>query len=261
MRQITWFLCPYYGIAPRVHFDPVTARAAGRPPAHLRPEIAQLFPTEFEDSTLGMVPKGWEVAEIRDRASNIQYGLTTKAVADDVGPAFLRITDIQGGTVAWENVPFCIATDKQREKYQIKEGDVVVARTGASTGENLYVVEPPDAVFASYLVRFQFNEISTARFVGAFCRSDAYFNHVDNVLSGSAQPNANAQQLSAAKACFPPSGLLSSFYTELNPLDRRIAHNNRESRDLAATRDALLPELLSGRIRLRDAERVVEEVA
>jgi type I restriction enzyme S subunit len=232
-----------------VDFDPVRAKTEDRPtglPAH----IDALFPDSLEDSELGEIPKGWGISTIRDLASKIQYGLTTSAQADSAGPRFLRITDIQGGSVDWSKVPYCNASEKERDDYRIKSHDIFVARTGASTGENVYVLDPPVAVFASYLVRFQFRDAAYARFVGAFMRTAAYKDYVASSVGGSAQPNASAQVLAGASIVCPPPIVCRKFADLLAPLDREACHNDSESQLLAGIRDALLPALVSGEIRL-----------
>ena len=241
-----------------VDFDPVRAKAEGRD-LGLPGEIAALFPDSFQDSKLGKIPKGWRFEQIMDRASTVQYGFTQSASAELIGPKFLRITDIRGGSVDWNVVPYCAATDDEREKYKIKKGDILVARTGASTGENYYVVDPPDAVFASYLVRFQFEEPGDARIVGAFMRTRSYFEYVAGCVGGSAQPNASAKVLAGAKLVFPPNELLRVFYDFVQPLDQARAFRLRQNATLASLRDSLLPKLISGKLRVPDAKKFVGE--
>src|SRR5262249_26279501 len=137
-----------------------------------------LFKSWFVDATKSALPNSWHETTIRELASNIQYGLTQSASTEPVGPRFLRITDIQGGRVDWGLVPFCKVSHEERKRYRLKPSDVLVARTGASTGENIYLSVVPDAVFASYLVRFQFPDPAMARYVGAFMRTPAYFDFV-----------------------------------------------------------------------------------
>jgi type I restriction enzyme S subunit len=175
--------------------------------------------------------------------------LTQSSSTEQVGPRFLRITDIQGGRVEWATVPFCKVTAEEHEKYRLHPGDVLVARTGASTGENLFLQAAPDAVFASYLVRFQFADIATARFVGAFMRTQTYFDFVAAAIGGSAQPNASAQVLANAPLLVPPPQLAQAFADLVLPLDARIRVNSEESRSLADLRDTLLPRLTSGELR------------
>jgi type I restriction enzyme, S subunit len=240
-----------------VDFDPVAAKAAGKKPFGISDEIANLFPDRFVESEMGMIPEGWKIGTIKDRVSRIQYGLTESATNEPVGPKFLRITDIQGGKVAWNCVPYCKVDNNSLEKYRINIGDIFVARTGASTGENVFIVSPPDAVFASYLVRFQFRKIALSRFVAQFMRSQDYFEYISCSLSGSAQPNANAQTLASAKLLFPSDELIEIWYNIVSHYDNLIAANSQNNTDLSKFRDLLLPRLLSGEIRIKHAEKLV----
>lgn len=196
------------------------------------------------------IPKGWNRTTINKIAGSIQYGYTQSSTQEIVGPKFLRITDIQGGTVNWADVPYCKISNKDFEKYQIKEHDILIARTGASTGENIYIVNPPDAVFASYLIRVQFENSSTACYVGKYLRSKEYFEYIASILSGSAQPNANAQQLTTAEILFPDSKLLEEYFKLINPLDQLKARISEEIQTINSLRDSLLPKLMKGEIKV-----------
>ena len=187
-----------------VDFDPVRAKLDGRQPPGLDEATAALFPACFQDSPLGPIPHGWAVDTMKNRASSIQYGFTQSATEEPIGPHFLRITDIRGGAIDWASVPYCQATAEEREKYRVMDGDLFIARTGASTGDNVYVVEPPQAVFASYLVRVQFASRGFGRLVGEFARTPDYANHIAGNIGGSAQPNASAQALATVSMVFRP---------------------------------------------------------
>lgn len=128
------------------------------------------------------------------------------------------------------------------------DGDIFIARTGASTGDNIYVVDPPPAVFASYLIRLQFPSRGPGRLVGEFTRTPDYTSYVAGNIGGSAQPNASAQTLAGATMVFPTEDVADAFYRTVRPLDLMRAANDRESRTLATLRDTLLPKLLSGEL-------------
>lgn len=83
------------------------------------------------------MPKSWQVKAIGNLAS-VSYGFTAKASHENVGPRFLRITDIQDGEVDWGSVPYCKVGPKDLEKHQLVTGDIVFARTGATTGKSFY---------------------------------------------------------------------------------------------------------------------------
>ena len=243
-----------------VDFDPVRAKRDGKTAdLSLSPEILDLFPDSFQDSELGEIPVGWKVCAISEKTSKIQYGFTQSSTTENIGPRFLRITDIRGGSIDWSHVPYCETTEKDRDKYSIRDKDIFIARTGASTGENIYVVNPPDAVFASYLIRVQFDSDGLGRFAGEFFRSRSYFTYIANNLGGSAQPNANAQTLTGAKTTFPTDDLLDLYFSTVRPFDLARAQNDRESTILSEIRDTLLPKLISGELRIKDAEKFLKD--
>ena len=241
-----------------VDFDPVRAKMEGREPVGMDAETAALFPAKFQDSPLGKIPEGWKVDQVKKRVSRIQYGFTQSASEKPVGPKFLRITDIANRRLDWASVPFCHITEKNHDKYRLQEGDILIARTGATTGANIYIVDPPDAVFASYLVRIQFHDLSVARLVGEFMASPIYDNYVEGCIGGSAQPNASAQLLSAVEFVFPSLEIATRFYEKVYVLDKKRAANDRQSRTLSQIRDTLLPKLLSGEILVDDVEKRLE---
>jgi type I restriction enzyme S subunit len=243
-----------------VDFDPVRAKAEGRDLEGVPPEAEDLFPSEFENSELGAIPKGWRVASIKDLTTKIQYGLTQSASSTPVGPRFLRITDIQGGSVDWNKVPYCRVSEKEYSKYKILPHDILVARTGASTGENIYLFSAPDAVFASYLVRFQFPGLGIGRLVGAYMRTSAYFEYVASCRGGSAQPNASAQALAGARIVIPEAGVADQFAQLVAPMDQRIVANQNVIESLSDIRDTLLPRLMSGKLRISPCASGVEEM-
>jgi type I restriction enzyme S subunit len=245
-----------------VDFDPVRAKMErrwkrGQSLPGLPADLYDLFPSRLVDSELGEIPQGWSVDTIKSRASNIQYGFTQSATDEPIGPRFLRITDIRGGTVNWASVPFCQATHVEREKYRIMDGDIFIARTGASTGDNAYVIEPPPAVFASYLIRVQFASRGIGRYVAEYTRTPDYADYIAGAIGGSAQPNASAQALVATSVVFPCEDIADAYYQMVRPLDLRRATNGELSRTFATMRDRLLPKLISGEIPVKDAERFI----
>jgi len=243
-----------------LHARAQTRKALGNKRKPLPEAIQKQFPNSFVfNEEMGWLPEGWEVAQIKDKADLIQYGLTTSASDASIGPRFLRITDIRGGKVNWDEVPYCEASGSDINKYKINDGDIFVARTGASTGENVYMTNPLPAVFASYLVRFVFKNHSVGRVVGMYMRTRAYFAYVEGAIGGSAQPNASAQVLASSSMIFPSNQIAEQFYKTISLYDQKNAKGERQSASLTQLRDALLPKLLSGKLRVPDAEKLMAE--
>lgn len=117
----------------------------------------------------------WKEVKLSDICDTIQYGYTQSASTEKVGPKFLRITDIRNDFIDWDNVPYCQISSEDFQKYKLEEGDIVIARTGATTGINKYIDSNiPESVFASYLIRIKINKDNDPRFVGYVLSSKKY---------------------------------------------------------------------------------------
>ncbi len=121
------------------------------------------------------------------------YGFTASALESGTH-RLLRITDIHHSNVNWESVPFCDC--EVDEKYLLKDNDILVARTGGTTGKSFFVENPPDnAVFASYLIRIRLKKDVNIEFIKAFLNSYCFWSQIVEMKAGSAQPNVNAEKL------------------------------------------------------------------
>ena len=183
----------------------------------------------------------WRECRLADVCSSIDYGFTASASPDDVGPKFLRITDIVGTGLTWSSVPHVQADEKTAQKYRLDDGDIVIARTGATTGESCYISEPPPAVFASYLVRLKVNEHTDARFIAYWLKSPSFYGYLRGVLGDkSAQPNASASTMTNAPIRLPSdrSGQMA-ISSVLAALDDKIELNRRMNETLEAMAQAI----------------------
>jgi type I restriction enzyme S subunit len=149
--------------------------------------------------------EGWVERTLKALAT-IMYGYTESATDRRIGPKFLRITDIQNNVVNWENVPYCKISNEDKPKYLLNGGDIVFARTGATTGKSYLVKDPPEAVFASYLIRVQIdNNELLPDFLYLFFQSSNYWDSIQTGISGSAQGGFNATKLGELRIPYPIS--------------------------------------------------------
>lgn len=145
----------------------------------------------------------FEVVELKDIAQ-INYGYTESAKRTEVGPKFLRITDIQVGKVDWETVPYCPISSADEEKYLLKDGDLVFARTGATTGKSFLLRNPPRSVCASYLIRVRPDAKKVLpEYLYLYFQSGQYWVDVKSGMSGTAQGGFNSSKLGALKIRIP----------------------------------------------------------
>ncbi len=166
--------------------------------------------------------------KLGELCTDISYGYTESAKQEKIGPKFLRITDIQNDHIDWSTVPYCPITDADYKKYKLDIGDIVIARTGNSTGATSTIKDDTEAVFASYLIRFRLDrKIANPFYVDFVLRSPLWQNFVEAIKGGSAQPGANAKQFSEFEFDLPNLSTQALIASILSPLDDKIELNRR----------------------------------
>lgn len=186
-----------------------------------------------------------------------QYGLTTSS-HEGPGPQFLRVTDINKKPwIEWATTPCCTVSESELEKYRVKPGDILVARM-ADPGKAAFIdIGDPEAVFASYLVRLKALDNSHALFIYYFLRSATYRNYAEGAMQGSVQKNMNAKVIVATDIRMPSITVLREFNEVVTKIRAQIQWVLKENLKLVALRDTLLPQLMSGRLMVKQAEEVV----
>ncbi|WP_431135639.1 restriction endonuclease subunit S [Psychroserpens mesophilus] len=183
------------------------------------------------------MPNNWKTYKLEEISTDVSYGYTESASWDEIGPKFLRITDIQNDFIDWNTVPYCKISEKDLQKNKLVTGDIVIARTGNSTGATICIKDSINAVFASYLIRFRLNkQIANPFFIDYILRSVNWKNYVDAIKGGSAQPGANAKQFGAFELKLPPLPEQKSIANILSAIDDKIENNlaiNKTLEDMA----------------------------
>lgn len=181
----------------------------------------------------------WREVLLSEISEDVSYGYTESASEKKIGPKFLRITDIQGGIVNWANVPYCSISEKDLEKYRLKKNDIVVARTGNSTGENYLFESDEVAVYASYLIKFSLAKDVFPKYVWYTMRSKNWWSFIEGNKTGSAQAGANAKTLSNFSLLLPPLPEQKAIAHILGILDEKIELNRQMNQTLGAMSQGL----------------------
>ena len=178
--------------------------------------------------------------------SVMQYGYTETATTEPVGPKFLRITDIAQNYIDWNGVPYCPISEGNHEKYVLSEGDVVVARTGATVGYAKMVGRNiPDSVFASFLVRIRPIDDEYRYYFGLAITSSKFLDFVQTNAGGSAQPQANPPLLGEFELSIPNKQSLPEFNTKISSFLGVIESNETEISKLHEVKDTMVKMLSS----------------
>lgn len=164
----------------------------------------------------------WPYVQLGE-VSESQYGVNLKA-SDKEGPyRFLRITDIsEEGELKHTNQKYVSPTEKEVEKYTLKEGDILVARSGSVGRMFLYEGNEP-MVFASYLVRLK---VDPSRLLPSYLfylsKSKHYWNQVWSLTSQVAQPNLNAQLIKSIQIPLPPLETQKEIIAKIENEEKKI---------------------------------------
>jgi type I restriction enzyme, S subunit len=240
-----------------VDFDPVVAKAAGRKPVGMSEETARLFPENFEDSAFGPIPRAWKCGSIRQMCSRIENGGTPRRDVPNFWfpPTIPWLTSAevrQGIVTATESFISPDGFDNSSTKMWPRLS-TVVALYGATAGQVCFLAADVCANQACCgLV-----PISEAEMY-VFLRVSSCIDELEQSTRGSAQQNLSQQIVGDLQAILPDNRLLRDFNERVTPLILRCIANLEHSGTLAALRDALLPRLLSGELRIKHAEKIVE---
>lgn len=242
-----------------VDFDPVRAKAEGRDPG-LPPEIANLFPSGFEDSELGPIPKGWETISIYDVAEYIN-GIAYRNVdfsQERKGLPVVKITELKNGITNQTNF-----TEKEIDfKYRIDNGEILFSWSGnPDTSIDTFIWTLGPAWLNQHIFRILPYKETNRYFVFFLLK---YLKPVFVEIARDKQTiglgHVTISDLKLLKTSLPSQKTIEAFNSLVGPICEQIYLSTTESYSLATIRDTLLPKLLSGEIRVPEVEKMVEDI-
>ena len=244
-----------------VDFDPVHARARGEQPAGLAPEVAALFPDSFEESALGMVPKGWNTGTLGDVA-HFQNGYAFKSKDwCESGHPVVKIGDVKPGIIDFSGCSYIAPeTTEGLSRFKLRRGDLLVGMTGYVGETGLVPHVEPHAYLNQRVGRIATKSgLIDLGFVYCLVRNSAFKGYAEARSHGSAQANVSGAVLLDYPVVTPTQNILDRFNGSVGVLLERILSNHEQAQTLATLRDTLLPRLISGQLRLPEAEAMVRE--
>ncbi|HPO87473.1 MAG TPA: restriction endonuclease subunit S [Candidatus Hydrogenedentes bacterium] len=225
-----------------VDFDPVTAKAEGRVPFGMNAETASQFPAEFEDTEEGSIPKGWKVGTVGE-AFDLTMGQSPPGETyNEIGDG---IAFYQGRTDFGTRYPtprvYCTAPTRFANpgdtlvSVRAPVGDVNIANEKCSIGRGLASIRHKSGSrsFTYYSMLFLKEEFDVFEGEGTLFGS----------ISGEGFRNI--------KIVIPSPEIVAEFERKMRSVDQTIENNESQSKNLASIRDALLPKLLSGELRVK----------
>ena len=231
-----------------VDFDPVRAKMEGRDTG-LPPDVADLFPDRLVESELGEIPEGWEVGCFGDIVEQIRDQENPFAFPDTLFryfsiPAFDK--DQWPQTERGENI--------KSQKSCVPSGAILLSKLNPEIERVWFADVAPDerAICSTEFLVLQARPPFQRSYVYCLARSPLFRQQVESLVTGTSKSHQRAQAgaVLALEATIPSAPVIRAFDRQASALLDRSVRCRRETTSLAALRDALLPKLVSGELRV-----------
>jgi type I restriction enzyme S subunit len=234
-----------------VDFDPVRQKAAGKQPVGMDAKTAALFPDSFEDSEIGEVPKGWATTPFSDLLTprNERAGDLVLTEYSSTNEGLFPRSDRFKKQLA-------VSTSKNKV---IRQGDLVFGLSREVLNFGL-MRDEIGSVSGAYKVFAVNADVFASDLLEQTMRSRPQYYYGAVSASSREGQSVSADSLLRLLVAVPPVCVQNAFYSIAKQLTEAMDSLAAQSRTLAALRDTLLPKLLSGEVRVPEAERAVEEV-
>ena len=239
-----------------VDFDPVRAKAEGRPTG-LPPEISDLFPDELVDSEIGEIPKGWDIGSISDFAF-----LNKKTVNPSQSSEIYEHFSIPAFDTGQSPV-LDLGTDIKSNKTLVVEGSLLVSKLNPNT-PRVWLPNPKnryEQICSTEFMVFTATAKSNVAFLWGLFTSSVVAERMEAMVTGTSKSHQRVKpnDVSNITVVTPDARLMKAYGGTVLPMLDRTLVGKSESRVVAELRDTLLPKLISGDLRIPDAEKFLEE--
>ena len=236
-----------------VDFGPTRAKAEGRAP-YLAPEIWNLFPDALDDEGK---PVGWSCSTLTALAD-----VNPESWSRKNHPEFIEYVDL--ANTKWGRIeamqPFDWKGAPSRAKRVLRPGDTIVGMVRPGNGSFAYIGDSGATGSTGFAVLRPI-ECRYRAMVYLSATASENIQRLANLADGAAYPAVRPEVVGATEIAVPDDAVTWSFSELVSPLLDQMVSNKREDNTLAQARNLLLPKLMSGEIRLRDAEKICEAVA
>ncbi|MGG7142108.1 restriction endonuclease subunit S [Clostridium nigeriense] len=195
----------------------------------------------YKMTEFGEIPSEWNINLVKDITTEHKQGYYAKNDYNDNGTYLMRITDLRNQKINFKEMPRIEIDDDIYEQYKVELGDFLFARSGAIGRYGIYDTEDyPQAVFASYIIRFRFNTSNVNnKYFGYFYESNYCLNQLKAITQGSSNININANNIKDLKICLPPlkeqekiALILSTVDEQIDNVDELIQKNKELKKGL-----------------------------
>ena len=253
-----------------IDFDPVRANQEGKQSEGIDKETAALFSSAFEQSKIGEIPKGWGVGLLGDYLEVLETGRRPKG---GVGGIETGIPSIGAESISkigdfdYKKIKF-VSTEffEKMKSGKLESGDVLLYKDGGKPG----IFLPRVSMFGDgfpfevcgineHVFRLRIRESLGQTFLYFYLWSDAVMHELKHRGGKAAIPGINQSDVKELKIIVPPYEITEKYENVTQPMVSKILANSKKIKYLSDLRDALLPRLISGKVKLLNIEDQIEK--
>lgn len=247
-----------------VDFDPVRAKQQGLAPASMGEATAALFPDSFEDSALGPVPEGWECIDLAELTKRFGGGIQTGPFGSQLhasdylesGVPVVMPKDIVNRRASTDSVARVGVADADRlSRHKLQAGDIVFSRRGDVERHALITEREVGWLCGTgCLLLRPGHQWNSPGFLSMLLDAPRARTWLVQHAVGATMPNLNTGILGSVPVVLPSTSVLRALEELVFVTEERRSRSASMSETLATLRDTLLPRLISGQLRLPEAE-------
>ena len=240
-----------------VDFGPVRAKAEGREPEGMDAATAALFPSEFEESELGLIPRGWSVCPFG------VLGLLTKGTVSPMGAPDAAFDHYSLPAFDVDQLPKReLGAEIKSNKTPVPSGSVLISKLNPHIPRIWFVGHASEhAVCSTEFLVWTPSHLASAELLYCLATSAPFGSLMCQLVNGTSNSHQRVKpdQLASIPVVAAPAAIADAFATSTQVLFQKLLTNRLQATSLANLRDTLLPRLISGKLRLPEAEAAIAE--
>lgn len=240
-----------------VDFDPVRAKAEGRQPEGMDATTAALFPDSFEESELGVVPKGWSIGSVSDLASQ-KKGSVNPLASPGVLYEHYSLPAFDSGQAP----VFELGQEIKSNKTPVPEEAVLLSKLNPHIPRVWLPVScGANAVCSTEFLAYSPRDGASKELIYCLFGSSEFQQQLCQLVTGTSNSHQRVKpdQVLAIKLPIAGKPALKAFTESVRPLFERVHANRLQAQTLTQLRDTLLPRLISGQLRLPEAQALLND--
>jgi type I restriction enzyme S subunit len=212
-----------------------------------------MFPNSFEESAIGMIPSGWQAGVFGDIAENHRRSVQPSVI--EASSPYIGLEHMPRRSIAVSE--WGTAEGLESEKFHFKLGEILFGKLRPYFHK--VAIAPTDGVCSTDIAVVSPRDPTWFGFILGHISSSAFVEYTNAGSTGTKMPRTNWHYMARFLIALPPNEIAASFTALITPLVERIHLSIHEIRTLSMLRDALLPKLISGELRVPAADRIVSK--